>query len=174
MSVALRFAFGVTLLATSAAAAAQPRSLANLPPDATMRGVLDEQNRARAAFGLAPFRWDQGLARGASSYAAYLARIGTLVHSPRSSRVGARENLAMGATDARQLVRNWLAEGRYFVPGIYPRISRTGRAEDIVHYTQIIWPSTLSVGCGMVAGRGRNWLVCRYSPGGNRDGRRIP
>jgi hypothetical protein len=37
----------------------------------------------------------------------------------------------------------------------------------------MIWPTTTDIGCGMDTGGGFNWLVCRYSPGGNKDGKPV-
>ena len=72
-----------------------------------------------------------------------------------------------------EMTRNWVRERQNFIPGIYPNVSRTGRWEDVAHYTQMIWPTTTDLGCGMATGRGQQWLVCRYSPGGNKDGRPV-
>jgi hypothetical protein len=44
---------------------------------------------------------------------------------------------------------------------------------DVAHYTQMIWPQTTEIGCGYAPGGGFNWLVCRYNPGGNKDGKPV-
>lgn len=175
-TVGLSLVSGLALMTTAGPGSAQLRPAQFLPPDTAMRIVLDEHNRARKAVGLAPLRWDSGLARGASAYAAYLGRIGQLIHSPRQSRPGVGENLSMGGVgwSPQQMVGRWLNERRYFSPGIYPGISRAGSADNLVHYTQMIWPGTTTLGCAMARGYGRQFLVCRYAPRGNRDGRRIP
>jgi hypothetical protein len=51
-------------------------------------------------------------------------------------------------------------------------VSRTGKWEDIDHYTQMVWPTTTHVGCAIFAA---DWgyLICRYSQPGNKDGKPI-
>ena len=144
-----------------------------VPPDPSSARFLALHNEARAEVGAPPLRWDRRLAANAAAYAGHLARIGRLVHSPREGRGIERENLSRGLIGwgPDQMMRNWIREKQNFVPGVYPNVSRTGRWEDVSHYTQIIWPTTTSVGCGMASGSGHQWLVCRYSPGGNKEGR---
>jgi hypothetical protein len=69
------------------------------------------------------------------------------------------------------MVGNWASERRYFVPGTFPNNSRSGNWEDIGHYTQMIWPTTTHVGCALASNATTDYLVCRYSPAGNVDGR---
>ncbi len=138
--------------------------------------VLAAHNRARHDVGLDPLAWDEALAVGAGQYAAYLARTGTFDHSPRSSRPGVGENLWMGTRGAyapEQMIGGWLSEKAAFVPGIFPNVSRTGNWMHVSHYTAIIWPTTTRVGCGLAAGRSGDYLVCRYSPKGNQDGKPV-
>ena len=63
-------------------------------------------------------------------------------------------------------------ERRSFRPGIFPAVC-TGDWSRCAHYTQVIWPTTTDVGCGKARGGGFEWFVCRYSPGGNKDGRPV-
>jgi hypothetical protein len=100
-----------------------------------------------------------------------------LVHSPRADRPGERENLAMawhGTMSPEQLVGMWSDEKRQLEPGsaLFPGQSRTGRWEDIAHYTQMIWPTTTRVGCAIYS-VDWDYLICRYSPPGNIDGKPI-
>lgn len=151
----------------------QPRPQhSSVPLDRASAQMLAVHNAERAAVGVAPLQWDPALQASATAYAGELARTGRLVHSPRAGRGAERENLSkgmLGWTPA-QMLRNWVAEKRNFVAGVYPAVSRTGRWEDVSYYTQMIWPTTTRVGCGMARGRGNQWLVCRYIPGGNREG----
>src|SRR5690242_11904275 len=57
--------------------------------------ILAAHNRERSMVGAPPLRWDAELAAHAASYGPALARLRTLVHSPREGRPGERENLAM-------------------------------------------------------------------------------
>jgi hypothetical protein len=137
-----------------------------------MRTIFEAHNTLRAANGIPPLRWDQELVAGAQAWANQLARTGRLGHAPREGRGKVRENVSQGMIgwNARQMIGNWLKEEKKFKPGIYPDVSTTGLWEDVSHYTQMLWADTIGVGCGLAAGSGYQWLVCRYSPGGNKDG----
>lgn len=137
------------------------------------REVLDLHNRERVAFGAQPLLWDARLAADAQAYANQLAALGRLVHSPRQSRRGQGENLAMGPRGYYRplaLAQTWSAERRFFRRGIFPGNSTTGNWMAIGHYSQMVWPSSIYLGCGYASGRRIDVLVCRYSPSGNREG----
>lgn len=185
MSRIAAFAAMATLL-LSGWASAQP-----FVPGATgelSARLLAAHNRERALVGAPPLQWDSTLADHAASYGPTLARLGTLVHSPREGRPGERENLAMawhGTMTAEQLVGLWSREKLLLEPGSsgpkcpqqfgclrFPAVSRTGRWEDIAHYTQMVWASTSRVGCAIYSADW-DYLICRYSPPGNIDGKPI-
>lgn len=160
-----------------------PQGAAPLPIDPRFVGATGElaarllaaQNRERLAIGHSPLVWDPYLAASAASYGPVLASLGHLVHSPRETRPGQRENLAMafhGALSPEQLVGMWSVEKRLLQPGIFPAVSATGRWQDVAHYTQMVWPTTTHVGCAIYQA---NWdyLICRYSPPGNIDGKPV-
>lgn len=147
------------------------------PPVNQAERLLAAHNRHRLAAGVPPLVWDTELARGAASYGPPLARGRTLVHSPRSGRPGISENLWMGTAGAyppEAMVENWAAERAQFRPGIFPNVSTTGNWLDVSHYTQMIWRGTTKVGCAIHRSGGWDYLICRYSPAGNRDGKRVP
>jgi hypothetical protein len=105
-----------------------------------------------------------------------LARLGRLQHSPRTNRPGQRENLWMGTRGAfspEQMVGNWISERAYYRPGTFPYVSRTGRWDDVAHYTQVVWAGTTHVGCAVYPTARWDYLICRYSPPGNIEGRRM-
>lgn len=168
----------LALLATSlaivppclaAAASIAPES--NIP-----QRILAIHNRERAAVGAPPLTWDAGLAASAASYGPTLGSLGRLAHSPRETRPGQRENLAMGSTGyfaPEDLAGFWVAEKRHFQPGNFPDVSRTGYWKDVAHYTQMVWKGTTHVGCALHRERGQDYLICRYSPPGNADGRPV-
>jgi hypothetical protein len=137
--------------------------------------VLAAHNVARAAVGAPALRWDETLAVHASQYAHELARMRQLLHSPRASRGAERENLAQAPASysASQVVGLWTGERRYFVPGMFPNVSSTGNWYDVSHYTQVIWPTTTRVGCGLARAGAFNFVVCRYLPGGNQNGKPV-
>jgi cysteine-rich secretory family protein len=162
----------VPLIAASAAAA-QPQSFASQFP----ARVLAAHNAQRAALGLPPLVWDNAIGTGAAAYAAQMASTGLFQHSDRSTRPGIGENLwygTHGAYSVEAMVGGWASERHDFAAGVFPNVSRTGNWMDVAHYTQMIWPTTQRVGCALAATPRTDYLVCRYSPKGNIDGRRVP
>ena len=138
--------------------------------------VLAAHNIERARVGAPPLEWDPELATAATAYAQVLASGAPFQHSPRAGRSGQRENLSRGlpGANALQMVGYWTVEKRDFEPGVFPNVSRTGNWEDVAHYTQMIWKTTTRVGCGVASGQSGEFMVCRYSPPGNADGRLVP
>lgn len=171
-SVCVRVAYCIALAGVSSAASAQLP-----PPPRSIEGrLLAEHNRARAAVGVPPLQWDWRLARSAAAYGPTLSRLGRLVHAPRAGRESERENLLIGQRGYRspeQMVQMWTSERRYFRPGIYPNVSTTGSWYHVSHYTQVVWRDTTRVGCAIYTDRRWDFLICRYAPPGNRDGRRV-
>lgn len=137
--------------------------------------VLELHNTERAALGLEPFYWNTALAEGAQAHANQLAQTGQPTHASREGRGIERENLSQGLLNwtADQLMGNWFNEKQFFTPGIFPNVSTTGDWSQVGHYSQMIWPTTTDIGCGIAQGNGFSWLVCRYSPGGNKDGKPV-
>jgi hypothetical protein len=145
-------------------------------PRATATRLLAVHNHERARLGVRPLQWDPALAAAAASYGPVLARLGRLQHSPRQMRPGQRENLWMGTRGAfspEQMVGNWISEKAYYRHGTFPYVSRTGRWNDVAHYTQVVWSRTTHVGCAIHSAARWDFLICRYSPPGNIDGRRV-
>lgn len=139
--------------------------------------VLALHNDHRKAVGAPPLRWDDGLEAGARDYAAILGVRQDFDHSPRQTRPGQSENLWRGTSGAypvETMIGYWAEERSAFVPGIYPNISSTHNWLDVSHYTTMIWPDTTHVGCHVQRSLPKDYLVCRYSPTGNRDGRQLP
>jgi hypothetical protein len=158
----------------NASAAPAQRVLEGATGEVAQR-LLDAHNRERALVGAPPLQWDVDLAAHAASYGPTLASIRALVHSPREDRPGERENLAMawhGTMTPEQLVGMWTREKQLLQPGVFPAVSRTGQWQDVAHYTQMVWPTTTRVGCAIFA-TDWDYLVCRYSPPGNIDGKPI-
>ncbi len=146
------------------------------PEDIQMVEVLKNHNDIRAIYGARPLVWDPLLASQARSNVHTLAGIGRLVHSPRAGREWSRENLlqALPGTPVGQMVKVWIDERRFFKPGLFPDISLTGDWYVAGHFTQMIWPTTTAVGCGVQRGIGNyDWMICQYSPPGNQDGKPV-
>ena len=79
-----------------------------------------------------------------------------------------------GAYSTESMVGSWASEKTMFRRGIFPNVSTTGNWLDVSHYTQMIWRTTTAVGCAVHRARGMDYLICRYSPRGNQDGRAVP
>jgi hypothetical protein len=136
--------------------------------------ILAAHNRERALVGAPLLVWDNALGTSAAAYAQQLAFTGRFEHSDRAGRRGIGENLwtgTHGAYSVEAMVGAWASEKRMFVPGIFPANSRTGNWIDIGHYSQMIWPTTLRIGCALAGTARTDYLVCRYSPSGNINGR---
>jgi hypothetical protein len=174
----------VVLGAACLAGAGPPRTQEYWPdgPPADNRSdfverLLDLHNRERARIGQAPLAWDARLAEHARAWANRLAARGRFEHSLPATRPGEGENLwrgTAGAYSLEEMIGHFLAERRDFRPGIFPQVARHGDWHQIAHYTQMIWPTTRTVGCAMTSRRGTDYLVCRYAPAGNVVGQRVP
>ncbi|NJM50130.1 MAG: SCP-like extracellular [Sphingomonadales bacterium] len=141
-----------------------------------MTAMLKAHNDARAEVGLPAVEWDAGLSAEALAYAQQLVANGRFEHSSGASRPNQGENLWAGTAGAfsfAQMAAGWVDEKRFFVAGIFPDVSSTGRWQDVGHYTQIIWRGTTKIGCGIASNNARDVLVCRYSPPGNFIGQRV-
>lgn len=166
------------------AGAAQPGSSRTIQiPSAVLNRVdlparaLAVHNRYRAQAGVPPLQWSAQLAIAAQAYAQQLAATGRFAHSARETRLGQGENLWMGSAGAYSLetmLTHWGEERHMFRSGIFPSVTTTARWADVAHYTQMIWRGTTQVGCALHTGRGNDFLVCRYSPPGNRNGDQVP
>lgn len=156
-------------------ATAQPSINCIRPDDIAMIDVYRAHNSERSLYGYRPLVWNITLADGAQNYANQLARTGQLVHASREGRGTVRENLSSGLPNwtANQLMGNWLGEKPLFRPGIFPDVSISGDWSQVGHYSQMIWPTTTDIGCGLAVGGRFSWLVCRYDPGGNKDGKPV-
>lgn len=138
--------------------------------------MLRAHNRARASVNVPPLTWDDRLAGSARAYAEEMARTGRFAHADQPHgplREG--ENLWTGTRGAYgydEMIGHWVAERRDFVDRPTPAFSRTGRWEDVAHYTQIVWRDTQRIGCATASTATDDYLVCRYSPAGNVVGQR--
>jgi hypothetical protein len=145
----------------------------NLPSWAN--DMLVAHNVARAAVGAPPLKWNPVLQEHATARAVEIARLRQLIHAPREGRGTERENILSAPIgySPNQMMNLWSRESSHFKAGLFPEVSDTGNWMDVAHYTQMVWPTTTEIGCGFAAGGGFNWLVCRYDPGGNKDGKPV-
>jgi hypothetical protein len=159
--------------ASESPAPAQQPVQVNLPSWA--RDILAAHNAARSAVGAPPLQWNSALQDHATARAGDLARLRQLVHAPREGRGTERENILSAPVgySPGAMMNLWTKERSHFKPGLFPDVSDTGNWSDVAHYTQMVWPTTTEIGCGFAPGGGFNWLVCRYNPGGNKDGKPV-
>jgi len=166
-------------LASSCAGAADDGRSAPAAAGLT-RPQADEMVRAHNAWrtraGVLSFRWAADLAAQAQNRALQLAKQGcALEHGLLPDDEG--ENLyrasalhrdfggdALYVVSPAQVVDAWGAESADYSPAS----GSCAAGRQCGHYTQIVWPSTEEVGCGMAVcpSLGQVW-VCRYRPRGN-------
>ena len=166
------------LIASSAPGASQPSPNWPAPADRgamlLRTSVLNAHNQARGHFGVGPLAWSDDLARDAMAHAQFMARTGVYGHDQTPGRrKKSGENLWRGQRGVFSydvMIGVMIAEAKDFRPGVFPNISRTGVWNDVAHYTQIVWPTTTSVGCALASSPSSDYFVCRYSPTGNKDG----
>ena len=166
-----RLVVSLAALLASIAAAAAPTS-----PARFQARILALHNAQRAEVRLPPLAWDDALAAGAQGWAEHMAATGRFDHSDRHARRGIGENIWMGTRGSYSVddgVRVWISDRRNFLPGVFPNVSISGWY-GVSHYTQIIWPKTTRIGCGIASSSSSDYLVCRYSPAGNIDGVHVP
>jgi hypothetical protein len=138
--------------------------------------LLAAHNAERDRRRLPRLTWSDKLEKDARSWAERLAREDRMYHSDKTIRPGEGENLWSGPPgiySPEQMVGAFLAERKYFKPGVFPNVSTTGKWADVGHYSQVIWPTTTELGCALAHNKARDYLVCRYSPPGNHFGNRV-
>lgn len=143
----------------------------------TAERLLIAHNAERFQAGVPALAWDDSLAVSAAEWGTHLAALNDLEHYPDDPNDGdpQGENLFLGTRgyfSPEQMVGMWIEEKKDYKPGIFPANSRTGRLEDVGHYTQLMWRSTDRVGCAITRNGDYDFLVCRYREGGNVIGER--
>lgn len=131
---------------------------------------LQAHNVARQFFQYNPLQWDSSLASQATQYAAVLSQSGQFKHSGASNQ---GENLYKGSASGGMAVLLWFNERPLYHGESIGTLNLnlgSGDFEGYGHFTQILWPTTTHVGCG-VAGV---VVVCRYTPPGNFVGQTLP
>src|SRR6478735_1123151 len=136
--------------------------------------VLAAHNQARARFGVGTISWSDELAAEALGHANVMASTGVYGHDQTPGRRKKQgENLWRGQRGVFSydvMIGQMVKEAQNFRAGIFPDNSLTGDWHDVAHFTQIVWPSTTSVGCAVASSATTDYFVCRYSPTGNKDG----
>lgn len=148
---------------------------------ANLMGTTDAHNAIRAAVtGTTPLpamKWDPALATLATNWASQCIDMdgnGLVDHSSTQYRSNAAgypyvgENIyaSSGNATGPQAVASWAMEKANFT---YP----TGCSGTCGHYTQIVWRTSVNVGCALVSCPNLQYksvVLCNYGPGGNSGG----
>jgi uncharacterized protein YkwD len=131
-----------------------------------LEGLTAAHNAERKKVGVAPLRWSQALARHAQKWADELAADGCTLEHRRDDPYGENLYWSSGAASASSVVAKWADEANNYD---HRRNSCKGVCG---HYTQMVWSTTRSLGCGAAScGNGEVW-VCNYDPPGNFVGQK--
>jgi len=126
--------------------------------------ILDHHNKVRADVGVAPLRWDDGLAAYAQQWADRMAANGCRLEHRQPNRYG--ENIFQGTAGhytAIDAAKGWESEKKLYSGGAITQ-ENFGR---IGHYTQMVWRDTTKLGCGETICRATLLVACNYDPPGN-------
>lgn len=138
----------------------------------TQSAYLDPHNSARSAVGVAAVVWNSTVEAYAVNYAQSQSSScsgGNLVHS--GGPYG--ENLFWGSAGTtwtpEDAVDDWVSEKQYYD---YSSNSCVG-GQECLHYTQVVWSTTTSIGCASVTctGDASTYIICSYNPPGNNGER---
>ncbi|EGF81884.1 hypothetical protein BATDEDRAFT_31495 [Batrachochytrium dendrobatidis JAM81] len=148
----------------------KPRKGGNTGIGAVEKSCLDAHNYYRAMVGVPPLSWSTTLQNIAQRYAQEL--MGNPLKHSSLRTYGENLDRMTGATlTCEHAMETFFNEYQHYSG---ERIFVNAQFEKYGHYTQLIWPSTNSVGCGM-ANDGHEWnFVCEYYPPGNYVGQTAP
>jgi uncharacterized protein YkwD len=122
---------------------------------------LNRHNYHRSLAGLDPLEWDQRLAVQAQEWSYINAAQHRIWHSHTH---GQGENIYMmsgGApSSATRAIESWMSEKSIYAHMGWPALSMSNYIH-VGHFTQIMWPSTTRVGCGMAVNGGTTVWTCR-------------
>eukprot|EP00928_Gymnodinium_smaydae_P035216 TRINITY_DN2481_c1_g1_i9.p1 TRINITY_DN2481_c1_g1~~TRINITY_DN2481_c1_g1_i9.p1 ORF type:complete len:252 (-),score=40.26 TRINITY_DN2481_c1_g1_i9:192-947(-) len=126
--------------------------------DAEKQQMLERHNLYRCMHDVDLMTWDDSIAETAQTW----ADGGVFKHS----RSGNGENIAWGYKTVNRVVDAWYEEILDTNGGLVTKYSA-----NIGHYTQIVWATSVKLGCGLGAYKHKKKLrpywVCQYSPRGN-------
>ena len=138
-------------------------------------GITADHNVVRTAVGvgIAPLFWDERLAASAQAWADQCVDGGSgfIGHNPNRSvgfpyYVGENIYASTGVLDPLAVVNGWASESQYY----HHDTNTCDPNQSCGHYTQVIWSTSVHLGCGISTCPGlayRHAIVCDYGPGGN-------
>lgn len=144
--------------------------------------VLDAHNQLRSSVDppaetMPALTWDLLLEQVAREWANTCPTIHNVRRSDRYQELGGSgyvgENMAWGYSSWTQAILDgWGSERASYDYENNTCHDTAGVARECGHYTQLIWASTLRVGCAQASVScprfGGKYYVCNYAPGGNR------
>ncbi|CAJ1936226.1 unnamed protein product [Sphenostylis stenocarpa] len=125
---------------------------------------LEVHNEARAAVGVKPLKWNETLVAYAQKYADSKKQTCEMEHS--MGPYG--ENLAEGYEELKgsDAAKMWLSEKSFYDPETKQCVK-----DECLHYTQMVWNTTESIGCARTkCDNGWMFVICSYYPPGNYVG----
>lgn len=152
-----------------------PTPVPNEP--AGLEGITAAHNAVRAEVGVGPMTWSPTLAATAQAWAEACvdttAPAGLIDHNANRSDghpyyVGENIYGSGGGATGVAAVQAWASEKANYD---YDTNTCTGVCG---HYTQIVWATSVDLGCGIANCPGltyANGIVCNYGPGGNSGGK---
>ncbi|XP_023538576.1 basic form of pathogenesis-related protein 1-like [Cucurbita pepo subsp. pepo] len=131
----------------------------------TPRAYLALHNRARAQVGVGPMQWSNTVAAYAQAYAEKRKGDCAMIHStgPYGENIAAGYYPEFTGADA---VKLWANE-----KPLYDHASNKCVGGECGHYTQMVWRSSVRLGCARVPCKANSqFVVCNYDPPGNYIG----
>ncbi|KAH8547631.1 CAP domain-containing protein [Umbelopsis sp. PMI_123] len=123
--------------------------------DVDQQKILEVHNSYRALTGLSPLVWNVTLANFAESWVNQCNNSHS--HSPDYG-----ENMGFGYMTWEDMVNRWGDEHRYY------NFTTEDLQEDSLHFTQMVWKETTSIGCAMRSCEfNPRFYSCNYYPHGN-------
>ncbi|ESZ96571.1 hypothetical protein SBOR_3073 [Sclerotinia borealis F-4128] len=166
---------------SSSSAAVESTPAADSATDALTPSAVTSHNDARASHKASAMTWNQTLA----DYAAQEGSCSTFAHDLTAGGGGYGQNIAVAGnsnsaaftTEAAlaDAIKEWYAEESLFT-SLYGVASPPQTVGDFLHFTQIVWQESHSVGCAVKTCGTDNaiypgmfvWFsVCNYYPAGN-------
>ena len=141
----------------------------DLEPE-NMKGMVARHNFWRAKLGIAGLTWSDKMAKLAQDWANQLASRGCEMKHRPDNRFGENIYWCSGFKATPLAVADsWADEQKSFN---FTTLTCNGAWYECGHYTQLIWETTKSVGCGMATCGNQQIWVCNYDPPGNWQGQK--
>lgn len=127
------------------------------------------QRRQVSEVGVGPVKWSSTLEAYALNYASQRAGDCQLIHSRGPYGENIYVGYGEGYSDGIDAVRCWYNEKPNYDHGSNQCLG----GMDCLHYTQMVWRSSVQLGCARVqcdGSGGQYFVTCNYDPPGNMEG----